>query len=43
MREKYNAISDDDVRAVLIEGGKKARERAVAKMEQVRTAIGVTL
>ncbi|MFT7507384.1 MAG: tryptophanyl-tRNA synthetase [Acidimicrobiales bacterium] len=43
MREKYNSISDDDVRAILTEGGAKARERAEAKMEQVRTAIGITL
>ena len=43
MREKYNTISDDEVREVLKKGADKARERAQVKMEQVRTAIGVTL
>ena len=43
MRGKHNAISDDKVREVLKKGADKARERAQVKMEQVRTAIGVTL
>jgi len=43
MREKRNAISDDDVRAILIDGGNRARERAEAKMQQVRAAVGVTI
>ena len=43
MREKRNSISDDDVRAVLVDGGKKARERAEAKMQDVREAVGISL
>jgi len=43
MREKYNSISDDEVRAVLLEGGNKARERAMIKMTHIKAAIGVTL
>ncbi len=43
MREKRNSISDDDVKAVLAEGGKKAKERAQAKMEDVRQKLGISL
>ncbi|MEK7510794.1 MAG: tryptophan--tRNA ligase [Patescibacteria group bacterium] len=42
MREKYESLSDE-VEEVLSEGGEKARERAGAKMEEVRRAIGVSL
>lgn len=41
MREKRNQISDEEVRAVLAAGAKKARERAEAKMEDVRKKVGV--
>lgn len=43
MREKRDSISDDDVRDVLRAGGEKARERAEAKMQDVRKKIGVTI
>ncbi|MBX2866867.1 tryptophan--tRNA ligase [Candidatus Kaiserbacteria bacterium] len=43
MREKRASITDDDVRAVLETGAQKARERAEAKMEDVRKKIGVSL
>jgi tryptophanyl-tRNA synthetase len=43
MREKYNAISDDEVRKVLKEGGENARAQAGAKMKVVREKVGVTL
>lgn len=43
MRERYEALiqEPDEVDGVLMEGGKRARERANAKMEQVRRTIGV--
>ncbi len=43
MRERYETLEQepDEVDAVLFEGGKKARERAEAKMAEVRKAIGV--
>ncbi len=43
MREKYNAITDADVKAVLDDGSARARELAEAKMKDVREKIGVTL
>lgn len=43
MREKRDSISDEDVVKVLSEGGKKARERAEAKMRDVRERIGIAL
>lgn len=43
MREKKASISDDDVRAILKEGGNKARTIAAEKMATVRERIGVTL
>ena len=43
MREKRNAISDEKVRAVLKEGAERARERASAKMSDVRQKIGVAI
>jgi tryptophanyl-tRNA synthetase len=43
MREKRDSISDDDVREVLKSGGTKARERAEAKMLEVRKKVGVTI
>lgn len=45
MREKRQALSEDKnaVLEVLKEGGKKARERAEQKMEEVRKAVGIKL
>jgi len=43
MREKRAAITDDEVKKVLKEGGEKAREQASAKMKVVREKIGVSL
>ncbi len=43
MRERRESISDTDVREVLERGGEQARERAEAKMKEVRKRIGVTL
>ncbi|MBV9349834.1 MAG: tryptophan--tRNA ligase [Patescibacteria group bacterium] len=41
MRAKRNALSDDDVKAVLTEGAEKAASIASAKMRDVRKKIGV--
>ncbi len=41
MREKRDALSDDDVRKVLAGGAEKARAKSEAKMEAVRKAVGV--
>lgn len=43
MRDKYNSITDDDVKHILRKGAEKARAIASAKMEEVRKKIGVTL
>ena len=43
MREKYQAISDDDVRRTLKEGSEKARHYAAAKMATVREKVGLSL
>ncbi len=43
MRERYAAITDDDVRSVLQDGGEKARALASKKMAEVRQKIGVAL
>jgi tryptophanyl-tRNA synthetase len=43
MREKRDAITEDDVRKVLKEGAEKARAVASAKMADVRTKIGITI
>ena len=43
MREKYDSISDDDIRTILKEGNLKAREFASVKMHDVRTKVGVAL
>ena len=43
MREKREQITDADVIAILKVGATKARERAEAKMSEVRTRVGVTL
>jgi tryptophanyl-tRNA synthetase len=41
MRTKYESITDGEVADVLAAGAAKARERASAKMELVRKAIGI--
>ncbi len=43
MREMRDAITDDDVKKVLQEGGMRARARASEKMSDVRAKIGVTI
>ena len=43
MREKRNNITDDEVRTVLADGAKKAKNIASAKMDDVRTKIGVKI
>lgn len=43
MREKRDSISDADVKGILEKGGALARERAIAKMADVRSKIGFTL
>jgi len=43
MREKYNTITDEEVKRVLQNGAEKARAIASAKMADVRQKIGVTL
>lgn len=41
MREKRDAITDADVRIILANGALRARERAAAKMKDVREKIGI--
>ncbi|OGG57804.1 tryptophan--tRNA ligase [Candidatus Kaiserbacteria bacterium RIFCSPHIGHO2_01_FULL_56_24] len=43
MRDKRNAISDEEVKKVLDEGSAKAREQAASKMKDVRAKVGVSL
>ena len=43
MREMRDAITDEDVKKVLEEGGMRARARASEKMKDVRAKIGVTI
>ncbi len=43
MREKYNALTEDDVKRVLKDGSDRARAIAQAKMKIVREKIGVSL
>jgi tryptophanyl-tRNA synthetase len=43
MREKRGAISDAEVKEILKDGGKRAREQASAKMKDVRAKIGVAI
>jgi len=43
MREKRAAITDDEVKRVLVDGAEKARAIASAKMAEVREKIGVSL
>lgn len=43
MRQKRDAITDEDVKRVLSEGNAKARSIAQAKMNAIRTMIGINL
>ncbi len=43
MRERREKISENEVRTVLEEGRKKAKEQAGRKMEEIRQKIGVSL
>lgn len=43
MREKRASISDDDVRAVLADGAKKAKEVSNETIAKVRDAIGISI
>lgn len=43
MREKRASITDEEVRRVVEEGSRRAKEVAGAKMATVRTTVGVTL
>lgn len=43
MREKYNSITEEHVKEILKQGAAKAKDRASAKMSEVRKKIGVTL
>lgn len=43
MREKRDAITDDEVRRILKDGSEKARAVASAKMSAIRKAVGVAL
>lgn len=43
MREKRSAITDADVKAILDDGGMRARARASKKMEDVRKKIGTSI
>lgn len=41
MRQRRDSITDDDVRDILTQGGRKARERAGTKMIEVRKRVGI--
>ncbi len=43
MREKRASITDADVKAILADGAARARECALAKMQNVREIIGISL
>jgi tryptophanyl-tRNA synthetase len=43
MRERFNAITEAEVAAVLKDGSERAKEIASKKMEDVRTKLGVSL
>jgi tryptophanyl-tRNA synthetase len=43
MREKRNAITDEEVKKVLDEGSARAREKAASKMREIRAKVGVSL
>lgn len=41
MRATHASLKDDDLMAVMTEGGKRAREVAISKMEAVKQAVGL--
>ena len=43
MRAKRDAISDEDAKRIIKEGGEKARERSSKKIADVRTKVGVSV
>jgi tryptophanyl-tRNA synthetase len=43
MREKRNSISDEDAKRIMKDGAERAKERAAAKMAEVRQKIGVSV
>ncbi len=43
MREKYESLTDDDVREILKDGSDRARSVASAKMQDIRNKLGVTI
>lgn len=43
IREKFNSISDEDVKKILEDGKERVRPLVIKQMERVREAIGVTL
>jgi tryptophanyl-tRNA synthetase len=43
MREKRAAISDEDVKAILVDGATRARAQSQKKMQEIRTKIGLTI
>lgn len=43
MREKRNAITDEEVKKVLDEGSARAREKAASKMREIRAKVGVSV
>jgi tryptophanyl-tRNA synthetase len=43
MRERRDAITDEEVKSVLLDGGERARAKASSKMAEVREKIGVAL
>lgn len=43
MRARHEAITDEEVKLILVKGGERARERAQTKMAAVREVIGVAI
>jgi len=43
IREKFNSISDEDVKKILEDGKERVRPLVIKQMERVREAIGITL
>lgn len=43
MRERHDAITDEEVKLVLVKGGERARQKAAEKMAAVREAIGTAI
>ena len=43
MRKRYEAITDEEIKSVLISGAERASKRASSKMAEIREKIGVAL